>query len=358
MVIAANTDVGAFALDGVAVEAGSFTAIDGTDYSSAILPLEEGTHQTSSTSGHGIWVLGLNDYDSYSYPGGARFQAINNLGDPWPPVCSFELAAGEAAYFQLSATETHPTEEGDGITNRDSGIFLVELLDGSSNLALNIPVFVPGVSLLDFVANIVDPGLPATGVVRVTDGAGNYCEAVLDSSVETDCEGVPGGGKVLDRCGVCGGDGMSCCECTESDVTSLLNSLSGEALKAYKYNLKLIRAVKKNWNLQKDLFIKNKKLFRQIQALLLTIPSLARQCLNTEFCVEISDNQNKLLRYRKLMRRLVSLAKKLGDGVCRRSPAECRAGAAGLGVDNYTRSLFNRSQETSGKVPGRTSVCS
>lgn len=355
MVIAANTDVGTLTLDGSPVSAAAFTSISGSDYSSAVIPLPEGTHQTASDSGHGIWVLGYNNYDSYSFPGGAKFQSINNLGDPWPPQCVAELVVNESTYFDISATENHPEEEGDNITNRETGIFLVELLEGSTNLALNVPIFVPGVTSLNFVASVVDPQFPGSGTVRVTDGAGNSCELALNSGVEVDCEGVPGGGKVYDRCGVCGGDGMSCCQCTESDISSMLNSLSGDALRAYKHNLKLIRSVQKQWQLKKGLFKRNQKLYQQIQALLLTIPSLARECLNTEFCVTVSDNQTKLQRYQKLMRKLVSLARKLGDGVCRRSAADC---ASGLGADNFTRSLYNRSLSTSGQIPGQTSVCS
>jgi len=76
-IIAANADVGTLTLDGVAVPAGSFTAIGTSGYSSAVVPVASGSHRTASLNGHGLTVEGYNNADSYLYPGGAALNPIN-----------------------------------------------------------------------------------------------------------------------------------------------------------------------------------------------------------------------------------------------------------------------------------------
>lgn len=66
-------------LDGVPVDPGAFAPVAGTGFSSAVLPLAEGSHTTSSPEPHGITVEGLNNFDSYIYPGGARLEFINQF---------------------------------------------------------------------------------------------------------------------------------------------------------------------------------------------------------------------------------------------------------------------------------------
>jgi hypothetical protein len=77
--IAPSSAVGTLLLDGTPVAAGSFTPIGSTGFSAAVVPLAEGSHTTSSTVPHGITVEGLNQDDSYIYPGGARVAFINQF---------------------------------------------------------------------------------------------------------------------------------------------------------------------------------------------------------------------------------------------------------------------------------------
>ena len=129
-VVAANADLGSLTLDGVALSASSFSAISGTGFSAAYFPLTEGVHSTSSAHPHGISVEGYNSYDSYLYPGGARFETINPVVDP---------------------------------------------------------------------------------------------------NANTDCAGTVNGSAVVDRCGVCAGDGLSCLQCTEVKTTSRVRTIRKEA---------------------------------------------------------------------------------------------------------------------------------
>ncbi len=66
-------------LDGVAMDPGAFSPVADSGFSSALLPLSEGSHATTSLEPHGITVEGLNAADSYIYPGGARLEFINEF---------------------------------------------------------------------------------------------------------------------------------------------------------------------------------------------------------------------------------------------------------------------------------------
>lgn len=46
-----------------------------------------------------------------------------------------------------------------------------------------------------------------------------------------DCLGVLGGSAVLDRCGVCNGDGSSCLECSTTDISQIQFEVDGHAFK-------------------------------------------------------------------------------------------------------------------------------
>lgn len=77
--IAPDSSIGSVILDGTPIAPAQFNPIAGTGYSSALLPLTEGTHTTASATPHGITVEGLNQFDSYIYPGGARLEFINQF---------------------------------------------------------------------------------------------------------------------------------------------------------------------------------------------------------------------------------------------------------------------------------------
>jgi hypothetical protein len=219
-VIAENGDVGSLTLDGVPVAAGSFTPIAGTGYSSAVIALSEGTHTTSSANPHGITVEGYNSADSYLYPGGALFQFINPVGDANPPSCSVSCTGTTCSG---SATDDRPSEDtnnngtlesgedlnGNGQIDTDTGIFLVELEAGSTNLSLTVAPFVPGDGSVTFTVE-ADP-TPAAGAVIVTDGAGNTCRAPIDiGSMATCGNGVTETGEGCDD-GAANGTAASCC---------------------------------------------------------------------------------------------------------------------------------------------------
>lgn len=81
-IIAPNASVGLLTLDGAPVPPSQFSPIRGTSFSSAVVPITQGPHATESPQPHGITVEGLDEANSYIFPGGAR-QALrqNFCGD-------------------------------------------------------------------------------------------------------------------------------------------------------------------------------------------------------------------------------------------------------------------------------------
>jgi len=71
-VVALTTDVaaGVVQLDGTSVSTSVFTALPGTAFSTAQIPISVGTHTLSAPNPLGLYVYGYASFDSYGYPGG------------------------------------------------------------------------------------------------------------------------------------------------------------------------------------------------------------------------------------------------------------------------------------------------
>jgi hypothetical protein len=188
-VIAENADIGSVLLDGAAISPATFSAIPGSAFSAAIVSLTSGTHNTASPHPHGITVEGYNDFDSYSYPGGALFQFINPVGDANDPICTAQSNLGPPPSVCGTVTDNRPTEDvnhnnlldpgedlnGNGLIDKDTGIFFVQLAPGAVNLTLTVDPFVPGAGSVNYCVTLTNPNLAGTGEVVATDGAGNQC---------------------------------------------------------------------------------------------------------------------------------------------------------------------------------------
>lgn len=187
-VIADDRDLATITLDGNPIGAQAFSPIGSTGFSSAVLRLAAGNHNTASTQPHGITVEGYGEADSYIYPGGAQFAFINPVGDANSPLCSLQVS--EPRFFTGSAQDNRPSEDvngngtldpgedlnGNGAIDDDTGIFSVQLLEGALNLDLQVDPFVPGDGIVTFRVQPSDPQAPFSGSVRASDGAGNTCE--------------------------------------------------------------------------------------------------------------------------------------------------------------------------------------
>ncbi len=80
-----TTGISGMQMDGSPLNASSFTAISGTNYSAASFPIAiNSTHHVTNTIGKsfGISVYGFTSADSYGYPGGSGYGSINSGGGP------------------------------------------------------------------------------------------------------------------------------------------------------------------------------------------------------------------------------------------------------------------------------------
>lgn len=75
-IVAPSADVGNIMLDGVAIPAGSFTAIGASGFSGAQVPISLGSHNFLGNLAFGCFVYGFDSYDSYGYPGGQSLAPI------------------------------------------------------------------------------------------------------------------------------------------------------------------------------------------------------------------------------------------------------------------------------------------
>lgn len=204
-----------------------------------------------------------------------------------------------------------------------------------------------GTSCLD--CNNIPNGGAQLDICGVCGGDGTSC---------LDCAGVPYGTSQLDRCGVCNGDGFSCCECTETDISASLEEMRRKLMKLFKLNKKTFKRlsrpdVKKFIN---RLGKQNKALYEQAAALIATIPSIARVCASTDFCRDVVSNQNIKVQYRKLVKRMARLTRKIPrpqGGTCLRS-----SNCGKLSGSDEIRRVQRESGQSASGVPDRTSICS
>lgn len=75
-IVVPNAAVGAVTLDGAAVPAASYTAIPGSAFSGAQLPVAVGSHNLAGPLPFGAFMYGFASADSYGYPGGMSLAQV------------------------------------------------------------------------------------------------------------------------------------------------------------------------------------------------------------------------------------------------------------------------------------------
>jgi hypothetical protein len=150
-----------------------------------------------------------------------------------------------------------------------------------------------------------------------------------DNSSCTDCAGVVNGSAQTDRCGICNGDGLSCLGCNIIDLTPILGRMdSGAKLQEH-----AIRSVLK----QVDSSTHDDKIHARTARIRTTvhqlqirnwtiswqIPRFLRQCTNEIFCTSVSTNP-KTSEYRthsEQLRKNMTTAVKLIRKVRKKGPS-------------------------------------
>jgi len=313
-IVANNADLATIALNGSAIGAAQFTPVAGTQYSSAIIPLADGTHSTSSLNPHGITVQGYDEADSYIYPGGARFQFINPSGDDTPPVCQIQFVDGPVTTFAGSASD-----EG-------AGIFFVELLPGSQNANLIVDSFVPGEQFVTYTVEPIDPELEMSGTVRVTDGAGNFCESDLASDPE----------------------------CTGTEQINILFAMDGGALAQRQIAYRAARRLRTSGvrpRLAQRIRVQAQELYDSAWSAAWALPTTVYSCLQPEFCLE-ADLTGPSEQYRADITQLRRVVARAARRLNRRGLPTASQRLRRASARQYQRNLNTLQQ-----VPASSTVC-
>jgi len=194
-------------LDGKDVNSSLFTPIQMTEYSSAQLPLESGSHHISASKPFGVVVYGMGAWESYGYTGGSAYRFINDRTDKYAPNIGLEsrvklirgIANDDEDSNQNGVIEIEEDlnkngkidrrtedingnnildegedEDGDDLIDIDGGIYSIKLDENTTdNVQLNVEEYVPGSTRVEFTISLIDQNKPGSGTVVVSDGVGN-----------------------------------------------------------------------------------------------------------------------------------------------------------------------------------------
>lgn len=173
-----------------------------------------------------------------------------------------------------------------------------------------------------------------------------------------DCLGIQGGSAVVDLCGVCGGDGLSCLGCETVDIMNDQFALDGQALR----QLKLIRKVR-NLALSGNASKKQKasldsitnqasKTYDDMWRTVWSIERYIVSCTNIQICTA-EDISGSTLSFQNNSQHLVNLMKD-AVRVLRKSRKDRRIGAKYLSAIN---NLHQLNLQISAGIPQVKSNC-
>ena len=194
-------------LDGKDINSSLFSPIQMTEYSSAQLPLESGSHHITASKPFGVVVYGMGAWESYGYTGGSAYRFINDRTDKYAPNIGLKngvkrihgIANDDEDINQNSVLEIEEDlnknnkidrrtedingnnildegedEDGDDLIDIDGGIYSVTLDENATNnVQLNVEEYVPGSTRVEFTISLIDQNKPGSGSVVVSDGVGN-----------------------------------------------------------------------------------------------------------------------------------------------------------------------------------------
>lgn len=122
-----------------------------------------------------------------------------------------------------------------------------------------------------------------------------------------DCKGVINGTTVVDRCGVCGGDGSACLGCTQVRVESTQIKLDGGAARQYLVFKEALALLKKTNKKIKPAALNTlakraSDLHAIAWATTWSIPSTQLNCTSSNFCVAVSNTSQKSIYQDKVVK--------------------------------------------------------
>jgi hypothetical protein len=121
-IVVRTNDISSLQLDSSSIDLDEFTVIPNTEYSSAQIELELGSHNLSGALA-GVYVYGYDSFDSYGYPGGLSLSSVAEV-ESVALSEEFEVVDGEACFTaSVSDINTLPLQD----IRVD---FLVDLIEG------------------------------------------------------------------------------------------------------------------------------------------------------------------------------------------------------------------------------------
>lgn len=157
-IVALDKDVGQIKIDGNPIDATSFKKVPKSQYSYAILQVQQGTHELSAPSGFGLSVYGYGFANSYGYYGGMNMVKY----DFTPPVVTADTSC-----YSITGVVTDSTLS-------DTRIQSIEF--ASTDLD-NVDVNYTGTFLTPiatFNAKLIDKYRDGSFSIKATDSAGLY----------------------------------------------------------------------------------------------------------------------------------------------------------------------------------------
>lgn len=146
-----------------------------------------------------------------------------------------------------------------------------------------------------------------------------------------DCGVCFGNNASKDACGICGGDGSTCISCTESDLTSVKSGLTVSSREQRTCSRQAIRKVSgKNRSLVQRVRTIGKLFVEDIVEIVSTVRTTNVQCGNSIGCTSVSVHEEVVNLYRSRVRTFSrEVTKILKDlrvtgGECRGTAQECR----------------------------------
>ncbi len=157
-IVALDKDVGKVKIDGNTIDASSFKKVPNSQYSYAILQVQQGTHELSAPSGFGLSVYGYGFANSYGYYGGMNLVKY----DFTPPVVTADTSC-----YSISGVVTDST-----ITDTK-----IQSIEFAANDLENVDISVAGTFLTPiatFNAKLIDKYQDGAFSIKATDSAGLY----------------------------------------------------------------------------------------------------------------------------------------------------------------------------------------
>lgn len=175
-----------------------------------------------------------------------------------------------------------------------------------------------------------------------------------------DCLGVLGGTAVLDRCGVCNGDGTSCLDCESVDLTPIQFAVDGQGARQRALVRRIRNAIYRTADSARQRAAANRLLVAADKEYLAlwtdvwtSFPPVVQSCSNSQFCVssDLTSQTDELVassqRFVQIMRAAARLLRKASNGT-----------QTGLRYERAMQELHLANQDAIKSIPASQSTCS